>query len=235
MSSAMRTRLTEAKTAADKSVKDKSARGPLSDPLPDLHLVSASEEPGAAEPAPEAPVTALPEGSTLEGPVEESPAPVATLPAVPAAGRRRRDQRPADSSDLLAQLAAPPAAMGMAAESRLLGVPMTEDAYRLLQQLDRDMALSRRRPVNRVRLLTLALERVLREPRAYHDRYVQMHDSGASWKRRVQARIPVGLADELPALRYTGEFRQSAGMLVSMAVAELLASASAELEAAPPT
>ena len=120
--------------------------------------------------------------------------------------------------------------MGTAVESRLLAVPMTEESYRLLQHLDRDMAIARRRPVNRVRLLTLALEQVLADPHSFHDKYLAMYQEGASWKRRVQARIPVTLADELPALRYTGEARQSAGMLVSIAVAALLEDARSQLD-----
>jgi hypothetical protein len=49
----------------------------------------------------------------------------------------------------------------------------------------------------------------------------------------VQARIPVDLADQLPALRYTGESRQSAGMLVSIAVTQLLEAAQKQIADEP--
>jgi hypothetical protein len=76
--------------------------------------------------------------------------------------------------------------------------------------------------VNRQRLVTTAVETALSNPQKYAKRYLQDYNSGTTWKRRVQARIPVDLAAQLPHLRYTGHARQSAGMLVSIAVAELL-------------
>lgn len=153
-------------------------------------------------------------------PAASSPASVAASPGLATATAPRR--KPARAEQVLEQVTAPPAAMGTAGESRILGVPMSEDAYRMLQQLDRDLALSRRRPVNRVRLITLALEQVLADPNKYADRYLEQHNAGVTWKRRLQARVPVELADQLPLLRYTGEHRQSAGMMVSIAVADLL-------------
>lgn len=217
MTSAMRSKLSEARTAADKSVKDKSTSTPLSELLPSLHLVDPPAEASTSADQPTAPVTDQP--SAARAPAAAQPTTSRTTsPPVPSAG------------DLLASLSSPPAAMGTAVESRLLAVPMTEESYRLLQHLDRDLAIARRRPVNRVRLLTLALEQVLADPHSFHDRYLAMYQEGASWKRRVQARIPVTLADELPALRYTGESRQSAGMLVSIAVAALLEDARRQLD-----
>ena len=155
-------------------------------------------------------------------PAASSPAPVAASPGLATATATTARRKPVRAEQVLEQVTAPPAAMGTAGESRILGVPMSEDAYRMLQQLDRDLALSRRRPVNRVRLITLALEQVLADPSKYADRYLEQHNAGVTWKRRVQARVPVDLADQLPLLRYTGEHRQSAGMMVSIAVADLL-------------
>jgi len=154
-------------------------------------------------------------------PSTSAPASTVTAPAT-----RRKALK---GEALLAQITAPPAAMGTAGESRILSVPMSEDTYRLLQQLDRDLALSRKRPVNRVRLVTTALEQVLANPGNYADRYLEQHNAGVTWKRRVQARVPVELADQLPLLRYTGEHRQSAGMLVSIAVGEMLEAARADV------
>lgn len=136
----------------------------------------------------------------------------------------RAKKRAVKGEGLIVELTAPPAAMGTAGESRVMSIPMSEDTYKLLQQLDRELALSRRRPVNRVRLVTTALEQVLADPSAYADRYLAQHNAGVTWKRRVQARVPMDLADQLPLLRYTGEHRQSAGMLVSIAVGDLLTS-----------
>lgn len=235
MSNALRNRLSDAKTAADKSVKDKSTRGPLSEITPDLQLVPTTDDvlapPTSIAPtAGEDMIPAVPDAVPPAGPVIVQPVPAA-VPARVATVASRTSA--AVVVDVVGELSAPPAAMGMAQESRLLAVPMTEDAYRLLQQLDRELVLSRRRPVNRVRLLTVALEQVLQSPQVFHDRYLAEYQAGASWKRRVQARIPVGLADQLPALRYTGESRQSAGMLVSIAVTELLEAAKKQIAAEP--
>lgn len=231
MSNALRNRLSAAKTDADQSVKDKAARGPLSEITPDLQLVPATEDAltAATSIAPtvgEEIAAVSSDAGTLAVAVMADPA-----PARPAAVSPRK--RAGVVADVVGEISAPPAAMGMAQESRLLAVPMTEDAYKLLQHLDRELVLSKRRPVNRVRLLTVALEQVLGSPQAFHDRYLAEYQAGASWKRRVQARIPVDLADQLPALRYTGESRQSAGMLVSIAVTELLEAAQTQIAAEP--
>lgn len=227
MSNALRNRLSAAKTDADKSVKDKAARGPLSEISPDLQLVPTTDDVPAA---PTSIAPAVGERTVTVAPAAPMTA-VDPAPARPAATAPRK--RAGAVTDVVAEISAPPAAMGMAQESRLLAVPMTEDAYKLLQHLDRELVLSKRRPVNRVRLLTVALEQVLASPQAFHDRYLAEYQAGASWKRRVQARIPVDLADQLPALRYTGESRQSAGMLVSIAVTQLLEAAQTQIAAEP--
>ena len=126
------------------------------------------------------------------------------------------------AGDVITQLTAPGAVMGSVGETKSIVVPLTEAAYLQLQRLDRALAMSRRRPVNRVRLLVLAVQRTLADPIAHHQRYVEEYMGGASWDRRIQARIPDQLAAELPSLRYTGESRQSAGMLISVAVGDLL-------------
>ena len=227
MSNALRNRLSAAKTDADKSVKDKAARGPLSEISPDLQLVPTTDD------VPASPTSIAP--AVGEGTVTvAAAAPLTTVDPVPARPAATAPRKRAGAvADVVGEISAPPAAMGMAQESRLLAVPMTEDAYKLLQHLDRELVLSKRRPVNRVRLLTVALEQVLASPQAFHDRYLAEYQAGASWKRRVQARIPVDLADQLPALRYTGESRQSAGMLVSIAVTQLLEAAQKQIADEP--
>ena len=50
MTSAMRSKLSEARTAADKSVKDKSTSTPLSELLPSLHLVDPPAAASADQP-----------------------------------------------------------------------------------------------------------------------------------------------------------------------------------------
>jgi len=108
-------------------------------------------------------------------------------------------------------------------------VPLTEDAYALMQRLDRDAAIRIGRPINRTRLITKALETVLAEPDRYAGEYLAAQQGGTTWKRRTQGRIPTDLADKLPALRYTGSHRQSSGMMVSIALSDYLEKAAHEL------
>ncbi len=133
------------------------------------------------------------------------------------------------TTSLLDELCAPPAPMGSVGESRLMTVPLTEDTYALMQRLDRDAAMQLGRPINRTRLITKALETVLADPDRYAGEYVTAQQGGTMWKRRTQGRIPTELADKLPTLRYTGSHRQSAGMMVSIALSAYLGKAAHEL------
>ncbi len=133
------------------------------------------------------------------------------------------------TTSLLEELCAPPAPMGSVGESRLMTVPLTEDAYALMQRLDRDAAMQLGRPINRTRLITKALETVLADPDRYASEYVTAQQGGTMWKRRTQGRIPTELADKLPTLRYTGSHRQSAGMMVSIALSAYLEKAGHDL------
>lgn len=233
MSNAMRNRLSAAKSGAGESVKAKTTAAPLVEPAADLRLVptdSASitvleptaiaEATGVLTHNADTPLV-LPKITRPAEPnttVEVTDAPIA--PAGESASVIKR--RVLKGAELVDVLTAPPAAMGTAVESKLLTVPVSEEVYRLLQQLDRDLALSTGRPVNRQRLVTAAVEAALSNHQKYAKRYLQDYNAGITWKRRVQARIPLDLAAQLPHLRYTGSTRQSAGMLVSIAVAELL-------------
>ncbi len=85
------------------------------------------------------------------------------------------------------------------------------------------------RPINRTRLITKALETVLADPERYASEYVTAQQGGTTWKRRTQGRIPTELADKLPTLRYTGSHRQSAGMMVSIALSAYLKKAAHDL------
>ncbi len=133
------------------------------------------------------------------------------------------------TTSLLEELCAPPAPMGSVGESRLMTVPLTEDAYALMQRLDRDAAMQLGRPINRTRLITKALETVLADPDRYASEYLAAQQGGTMWKRRTQGRIPTELADKLPTLRYTGSHRQSAGMMVSIALGAYLEKAAHDL------
>ncbi len=145
------------------------------------------------------------------------------------------EKKPAGSTplkvktSLLDELCAPPAPMGSVGESRLMTVPLTEDAYALMQRLDRDAAMQLGRPINRTQLITKALETVLADPERYASEYVTAQQGGTMWKRRTQGRIPTELAGMLPTLRYTGSHRQSAGMMVSIALGAYLEKAAREL------
>ena len=233
MSNAMRNRLSAAKTGAGESVKAKTTAAPLVEPTADLRLVPQSEASiTVLEP------TAVAEATGVLTPEAEVPLvlPKITRPAepdtaadaAPAAGAKASEPAPVSrrrvlkGEELVATLTAPPAAMGTAGESKLLTIPVSEEVFAQLQRLDRDLALATGRPVNRQRLIVTAVEAALAHAQKYSKRYLQDYNAGATWKRRVQARIPVDLAAQLPQLRYTGHSRQSAGMLVSIAVAELL-------------
>ena len=233
MSNAMRNRLTAAKSGAGESVKAKTTAAPLVEPTADLRLVPTTEasitvlEPTAVAEATgvltnnaDAPLV-LPKITRPGEPdatVQTTPAPGAPIDEAAPVMKRRALK----GAELVELLTAPPAAMGTAGESKLLTIPVSEEVYGLLQQLDRDLALSTGRPINRQRLVSTAVETALGNPQKYAKRYLQDYNAGTTWKRRVQARIPLNLAAQLPHLRYTGSSRQSAGMLVSIAVAELL-------------
>ena len=244
MSNAMRNRLSAAKSGAGESVKAKTTAAPLVEPTADLRLVPMTEasitvlEPTAVAEATgvltdkaEAPLV-LPKITRPTQPATAVDTPHTTASAAdePAPVTKRRALR---GEELVELLTAPPAAMGTAVESKLLTIPVSEQVYALLQQLDRDLALSTGRPVNRQRLVTTAVETALSNPQKYAKRYLQDYNAGTTWKRRVQARIPLDLAAQLPHLRYTGSTRQSAGMLVSIAVAELLQQAGSVVEDRP--
>ena len=233
MSNAMRNRLSAAKSGAGESVKAKTTAAPLVEPTADLRLVPMTEasitvlEPTAVAEATgvltdkaETPLVLPKITRTDETDTAGQTTPATFGPTDDAAPVMKR--RALKGAELVELLTAPPAAMGTAVESKLLTIPVSEEVYGLLQQLDRDLALSTGRPVNRQRLVTTAVETALSSPQKYAKRYLQDYNAGATWKRRVQARIPVDLAAQLPHLRYTGSMRQSAGMLVSIAVAELL-------------
>ena len=244
MSNAMRNRLSAAKSGAGESVKAKTTAAPLVEPTADLRLVPMTEasitvlEPTAVAEATgvltdkaEAPLV-LPKITRPTQPATAVDTPHTTASAAdePAPVTKRRALR---GEELVELLTAPPAAMGTAVESKLLTIPVSEEVYALLQQLDRYLALSTGRPVNRQRLVTTAVETALSNPQKYAKRYLQDYNAGTTWKRRVQARIPLDLAAQLPHLRYTGSTRQSAGMLVSIAVAELLQQAGSVVEDRP--
>jgi hypothetical protein len=116
----------------------------------------------------------------------------------------------------------PPAAIGTVGESRVMRVPMGDEIRKLLQPLDRGLALSHGHAVSRERLVATALEMVLADPGVHTGHYPTQHNSCATWKHGVQTGVPVDLADQIPRLRYTGEYRQSTGVIVSIAVGDLL-------------
>ena len=239
MSNAMRNRLSAAKDGAGESVKAKTTGTPLVEPTADLRVVPTTEasitvlEPTAVAEATgvltndgETPLVLPKIARPTESDTDDAANPPS--PASEPAAAPNTKRRALKGAELVEHLTAPPAAMGTAVESKLLTIPVSEEVYGLLQQLDRDLALSTGRPVNRQRLVTTAVETALSNPQKYAKRYLHDYNSGTTWKRRVQARIPVDLAAQLPHLRYTGHARQSAGMLVSIAVAELLKEADAK-------
>ncbi len=258
MSNAMKNRLNAAKTGAGESVKAKSTRAPLIDITPPLQVVanppneleSIHDEEVVAGDSAAAPSlkermatarTTAPAGSSspaalaiavdLLQPEPETPG-THTPMTVAIVGDEKKLTRSTPSkatTSLLEELCAPPAPMGSVGESRLMTVPLTEDAYALMQRLDRDAAMQLGRPINRTRLITKALETVLADPDRYASEYVTAQQGGTTWKRRTQGRIPTELADKLPTLRYTGSHRQSAGMMVSIALSACLEKASHEL------
>ncbi len=164
-----------------------------------------------------------------ETPGTHTPMTVASIAIVGDEKKLTRSTPSTTKTSLLEELCAPPAPMGSVGESRLMTVPLTEDAYALMQRLDRDAAMQLGRPINRTRLITKALETVLADPDRYASEYVTAQQGGTMWKRRTQGRIPTELADKLPTLRYTGSHRQSAGMMVSTALGAYLEKAALEL------
>lgn len=113
---------------------------------------------------------------------------------------------------LVEQLAAPPAPLRSARESRSITIPLSEDSYALLQKLDRELALEHGRAGNRQQLVGAAIEVALANPQKYAKRCVSDYAAGSTWKRRPQSRISVETHGQLPKLRYTGHAHQSAGM-----------------------
>ena len=259
MSNAMKNRLTAAKTGARESVKAKSTRAPLIDITPPLQVVAntpdeleaihentVSNETATTEPSLKqrmaAARTTAPAGSSaptalaiavdLLQPEPETPetkTPITVEPVAIAVNEKKSPHSATPKTSLLDELCAPPAPMGSVGESRLMTVPLTEDAYALMQRLDRDAAMHIGRPINRTRLITKALETVLADPDRYASEYLAAQQGGTTWKRRTQGRIPTDLANKLPALRYTGSHRQSAGMMVSIALGNYLEKAASEL------
>jgi len=255
----MKNRLTAAKTGAGESVKAKSTRAPLIDITPPLQVVAntpdelesnrenmvsndnATTEPSLKQrmaaartttPAESSSPTALAIAVDLLQPETETPetkTPISIAPAAIAVDEKKPSRSATPKTSLLDELCAPPAPMGSVGESRLMTVPLTEDAYALMQRLDRDAAMHLGRPINRTRLITKALETVLAEPDRYASEYLAAQQGGTTWKRRTQGRIPTGLANKLPTLRYTGSHRQSAGMMVSIALSNYLEKAAHEL------
>lgn len=240
MSNAMSKRMNAAKSGAGAAVKAKSTAAPLVEPAADLRVVpeatvtdldTAREVTALATAVDvladeDAPLVMPKLNRAADEHDEDAPASTdkptaADEPAVTPTVRRRKKLV---GEELIAALTAKRAAMGTAVESRVLGIPMSEAGHQELQLLDRDLAATVKRPINRTRLLTLAVEMVLADPSKYASRYLEQYDAGVTWERRLQARIPVELDDQLPTLRYTGESRQSAGMLVSIAVSDLLTS-----------
>ena len=257
MSSAMKDRLAGAQSGAGDSVKAKKNKGPLTDiPV----LVQADESTGeVAEPSvkelmaagrasnsPTALAIAVEvlesdsdpsiaaevrESETAE-PMQKSSGGVVPKIGVTSKSETAEPMQQNIEATLVSELCAPPAPMGsLLEESRLMSVPLTEEAYLLLQKLDRDAALATGRAVNRARLITKSLEAVLVDPDRYAGEYLKAQQDGTTWKRRTQGRIPASLADKLPALRYTGIHRQSAGMMVSVCVSENLQQMAKELAA----
>ena len=168
--------------------------------------------------------TPAPRSLVTPGTVQPSPVAVTQTQQRVTAGEATHD-----GPSLVDELCAPPAPMGTVGESKLITVPVTEEAYALMQRLDRQAALQLGRPINRTRLITKALETVLANPELYAGEYLTAQQSGTTWKRRTQGRIPTELANKLPALRYTGSHRQSAGMMVSIALGEYLEKVEIEL------
>ena len=259
MSNAMKNRLTAAKTGAGESVKAKSTRAPLIDITPPLQVVAntpdelesnrvktVSNDNATTEPslkqrmatartttsAGSSAPTALAIAVDLLQPEPEKPGtktPIDVAPVAIAFDEKKSPQSATPKTSLLDELCAPPAPMGSVGESRLMTVPLTENAYALMQRLDRDAAMHLGRPINRTRLITKALETVLADPNRYAGEYLVAQQGGTTWKRRTQGRIPTDLANKLPALRYTGSHRQSAGMMVSIALGNYLEKAASEL------
>ncbi len=248
MSNAMKNRLAAAKIGAGESVKAKSTHAPLIDITPPLQVVantpdentvsnedlatqpSLKERMATARTTPPAVFnspTALAIAVDLLQPEPETPGTHTPMIVAPVAivGDEKKLTRSTPSTtttSLLDELCAPPAPMGSVGESRLMTVPLTEDTYALMQRLDRDAAMHLGRPINRTRLITKALETVLADPDRYASEYVTAQQGGTTWKRRTQGRIPTELANKLPTLRYTGSHRQSAGMMVSIALSAYL-------------
>jgi len=259
MSNAMKNRLTAAKTGAGESVKAKSTRAPLIDITPPLQVVAntpdhveainenmvanenATTEPSLKQRMAAARTTTLAGSSAptalaiavdLLQPETETPGtktPMSVAPVAVVVDEKKLSRSATPKTSLLDELCAPPAPMGSVGESRLMTVPLTENVYALMQRLDHDAAMHLGRPINRTRLITKALETVLAEPDRYAGEYLAAQQGGTTWKRRTQGRIPTDLADKLPALRYTGSHRQSAGMMVSIALSNYLEKAAREL------
>jgi len=230
MSNAMRDRLSAAKSGAGQAVKEKSAKAPLVESSADLRVVSDTEATVTA-----LGVTAVAEatgvmaGEGIDAPIvlpkivrDEPVSPIGAQPITAVEPATLGRVRLPKGNELVDKLTAPPAPMGSAAESRSITIPMSEDAYALLQKLDRGLALAHGRAINRQQLVAAAIELALANPEKYAKRYVNEHAAGATWKRRLQSRIPVETHRQLPMLRYTGHARQSAGMLTSLAVADVL-------------